>query len=115
MPCISSHAVAALLGLVIGSIVGGVVYGLTEIVWPAACSGVAVAGMIYYVKTHPCRHGAAAPAQPLYEGTEEAPTVITVCPSAPPAPIIMDGSPIIMDGSPIIMDGSPIIMDEDPC
>ena len=100
MPCTSSHAVAALLGLIIGSIVGGVVYGLTKIVWPAACSGVAVAGMIYYAKIYPCKRGGGGPAQPLYDGTEEAPTVITVCPSAPPAPVIMDGSPIIMDEDP---------------
>jgi hypothetical protein len=93
MPRASSHAVAALFGLIVGSIVGGIVYGLTNIEWPAVCSGVAIAGMIYYAKIHPCKRSEAAPAQPLYEGPEDTPTVITICPSAPPAPVIMDEDP----------------------
>ncbi len=96
MPRASSHAVAALLGLIVGSIVGGIVYGLTNIEWPAVCSGIAVAGMLYYAKIHTCkRKGDTADSLDAVYVAQPS-VIVTVLPTAPVAT-------------------APVILDEDPC
>jgi hypothetical protein len=100
MPRASSHAVAALFGLIVGSIVGGIVYGLTKIEWPAVCSGVAIAGMLYYAKIHTCarsRSRSGNTTDSLDDVYVAQPSVVvTVQPTAPVAT-------------------APVILDEDPC
>ena len=94
MPSVSSHAIAALLGLTVGSIVGGVVYGLAEVEWPAVCSGLAVAGMMYYVKVYPWKRRTTESVNDTHETHQ---VILTVHPSIPTAPT------------------EPVILDEDPC
>jgi hypothetical protein len=98
MPRSSSHAIAALFGLTVGSIIGGIVYGLTNVEWPAVCSGIIIAGMLYYTKIHTCKRrdgsSSAESADDIYVAQSSViVTVQHVAPTAPTAPVILDEDP----------------------
>jgi hypothetical protein len=93
MSRVSSHAIPALFGLTVGSIVGGVVYGLVKVEWPAICSGLAVTCMLYYTIVHSCKRRTTESFNDSYGSHQVILTVHPVALTTPTSPVLLEEDP----------------------